>query len=73
MLGQTALDSLQHRVDQMRATGNDNLAARAWHALSVVLSEFTRAAHGYARADVPPLERVTLDDVRHLVNRSRAA
>jgi hypothetical protein len=33
----TALDSLQKRVDQIRATGNDDLAARAWHALSNVI------------------------------------
>ena len=36
-LERTALDSLQHRVDQIRATGNDELAALAWHALSRVL------------------------------------
>jgi len=34
MLRRTALDSLQHRVDQIRATGSDDLAARAWHALT---------------------------------------
>jgi hypothetical protein len=38
-LERTALDSLQHRVDQIRATGNEDLAARAWHALSRVLFE----------------------------------
>jgi hypothetical protein len=32
-LERTAPDSLQHRVDQIRATGNDDL----WHALSVVI------------------------------------
>jgi hypothetical protein len=37
----TAIDSLQHRVDEIRATGNDDLAARVWHALSGVLFEFT--------------------------------
>jgi len=38
-LERTALDTLQKRVDQIRATGNDDLAARAWHALSRVLFE----------------------------------
>jgi hypothetical protein len=65
----TVLDSLQHRVDQIRATGNDDLAARAWRALSQVLFNFTRAAHGQVGADVPPAARVNADDVRRLLAR----
>ena len=38
----TALHALQHRVDQIRATGNDDLAGRAWHALSRVLFDHLR-------------------------------
>ena len=40
--GMTEFDSLQERVDAMRATGNAELAARAYRALSKVLFEFTR-------------------------------
>lgn len=38
----TALDSLQARVDAIKATGDDDLAARAWHALSRVLFDHLR-------------------------------
>jgi hypothetical protein len=36
----TALDSLQQRVDAIRATGNDDLAGKAWHALSQVIRAY---------------------------------
>ena len=36
----TALQALQKRIDQIAATGDDDLAGRAWHALSVVLFEY---------------------------------
>jgi hypothetical protein len=36
-LQRSALDSLQHRVDEIKATHNDDLAAKAWHALSRAL------------------------------------
>ena len=36
------IDGLQERVDAIRATGDGELAGRAWRALSKVLFEFTR-------------------------------
>jgi hypothetical protein len=41
-LERTAVDSLQQRIDQIRATGDDDLAGRAWHALSRVLFDHLR-------------------------------
>ena len=36
------IDSLQERVDAIRATGDADLAGRAWRALSQVLFSYTR-------------------------------
>lgn len=38
------IDSLQERVDAIRATGDAELAGRAWHALSAVLFTIAYAA-----------------------------
>ena len=54
-LERSALHSLQQRVEEIRATGNDDLAARAWHALSKVLFEFTREAYGRVGPNVAHL------------------
>jgi hypothetical protein len=57
-LERTALDSLQHRVDAIRATGNDDLAGRAWHALSHVIR-----AH-YVETTGRDPQQVTVTDLR---------
>jgi hypothetical protein len=56
------IDSLEERVD---ATGDANLAARAWHALSKVLFEFTREKTGRTGRRS---QRVTADDVSRLIS-----
>jgi hypothetical protein len=55
------IDSLQERVDAIRATGDAELAARAWHALSAVLFSYTREKT--CRRRFPIIKRVTADDV----------
>lgn len=57
------IDSLQERVDAIRATGDAELAARAWHALSKVLFEFARLKTGRVGRKVPLIQRVTAADV----------
>jgi hypothetical protein len=57
------IDSLQERVDAIRATGDAELAARAWHALSKVLFEFTREKRKVRR--FPIVRRVNVTDVDH--------
>ena len=65
-LKRTALDSLQHRVDQIRATGNDDLAAHAWHALSQVLRTY------YTEVSNRDPQHVTITDMRlYLLHRAR--
>jgi hypothetical protein len=49
-LERTALSALQHRVDEIRATGNDDLAARAWHALSHVIRAYYPRPRGAFRS-----------------------
>ena len=62
------IDSLQERVDAIRATGDAELAGRAWHALSKVLFEFTRAKTGRAGRNVPIVQRVNSEDVERLLS-----
>jgi hypothetical protein len=62
------IDSLQERVDAIRATGDAELAARAWHALSRVLFDFTRERTGRTRPKVPIIQRVTSDDIDRLLS-----
>lgn len=65
-LKRTALDSLQHCVDQIRATGNDDLAGRAWHALS------TMARAYYLETTGRDPQHVTVADLRlFLTHRAR--
>ena len=64
-LERTALDSLQHGVDQIRATGNDDLAARAWHALSRVLRSY------YVEVSGREPQHVTVADLRLNLTRAR--
>ena len=61
-------DSLQERVDAIRATGDGELAGRAWRALSKVLFEFTREKTGRVGPKVPIIKRVTPDDVDRLLS-----
>jgi hypothetical protein len=61
------IDSLQERVDAIRATGDADLAGRAWRALSKVLFEFTREKTCRIGPDVPIIKRVNCDDVEHLL------
>jgi hypothetical protein len=63
----TEIDSLQERVDAIRATGNVELAGRAWHALSKVLFEFTREKTGRVGPTVSIIRRVTVTDVEHIL------
>ena len=57
----TAADCLRSRVDEICATGNDDLAAQAWHALSKVLAQYVQRT--LKRGDVPVIQRTTPDDV----------
>ena len=59
------IDSLQGRVDAIRATGDAELAGRAWHALSVVLFSYTRERTGTQR--FPIIQRVNAADVEGLL------
>ncbi len=60
------IESLQERVDAIRATGDAELAARAWHALSAVLFQFTREKRRVQR--FPIIKRVTVDDVKRFLS-----
>jgi hypothetical protein len=62
----TEMESLQERVDAIRATGDAELAGRAWHALSAVLFSYTREKKRGGR--FPIIKRVTADDVEHLLS-----
>jgi hypothetical protein len=55
------IDSLQERVDSIRATGDMELAFRAYRALSKDLFEFTREKKRVRK--FPIIKRVTVDDV----------
>jgi hypothetical protein len=61
------IDSLQERVDAIRASGDPELAARAYRALSKVLFEFTREKTGRVGPKVPIIQRVTVDDVERFL------
>jgi hypothetical protein len=60
------IDSLQERVDSIRATGDADLAARAWHALSKVLLDFTRERTHTRR--FPIIKRMNAGDVERLLS-----
>jgi hypothetical protein len=64
----SAIDALKDRVDAIRATGDDDLAGRAWHALSKVLFEFTRERTGRTSRTIPIIRRVTCEDVERLLS-----
>jgi len=64
----TEIDSLQERVDAIRATGDIELGARAYRALSKVLFEFTREKTGRAGPNVPITQRVNVTDVEHFLS-----
>ena len=67
------IDSLQERVDAIRATGDTELAARAYRALSKVLFEFTREKTGRIGPNVPIIKRVNVADVEHLLFELRSS
>ena len=67
----TAFESLQERVDAVLATGDAELAGRAWHALSKVLFEFTRFKTNRAGPSVPMIQRVNSMDVAFLLDELR--
>jgi hypothetical protein len=60
------IDSLQERVDAIRATGDPKLATRAWHALSAVLFSYTREKKRVRK--FPIIKRVTVDDVERFLS-----
>lgn len=60
------IDSLQQRVDAIRATGDSELAARAWHVLSKVLLDFTREKRRIRR--FPIIKRVNAADAERLLS-----
>ena len=64
----SAIEALQDRVDAIRATGDGDLAGRAWHALSKVLFEFTRERTGRADRAVPIVRRVMCEDMERLLS-----
>jgi hypothetical protein len=59
------IESLQGRVDAIRATGDAELAGRAWHAVSAVLFSYTRERTGTRR--FPIIKRVNVADVEGLL------
>ena len=59
------IESLQGRVDAIRATSDAELAGRAWHALSIILFSYTRQRTGTRRF---PIKRVNATDVEHLLS-----
>jgi hypothetical protein len=61
------IDSLQERVDAIRATGDAELAGRAWHALLKVLFDFTREKFHRVGSKVPIIKRVTVEDVERFL------
>jgi hypothetical protein len=66
-------DSLQHGVNQIRrATGDNDLADRAWYACQV-LFDFTRAAQGRVASDALPHERVSADEACFFLKQNRGA
>jgi hypothetical protein len=62
------IDSLQERVDAIRATGDAELAGRAWHALSKVLFDFTREKRNRPGQNIPIIQRITSDDVKRFIS-----
>ena len=62
----SAINSLQERVDAIRATGDSQLATRAWHALSAVLFSYTREKRRVRK--FPIIKRVTVDDVERFLS-----
>jgi hypothetical protein len=48
----STLQALQKRVDQIAATGDADLAGRAWHALSRVLLDYARKQDGRQDMDM---------------------
>jgi hypothetical protein len=60
------IDSLQERVEAIRATGNAELASRAWHALSSVLFSYTRKKKRVRK--FPIIKRVTVNDVERFLS-----
>jgi len=64
----TEFDSLQERIDAIRATGDAELAARAYRALSKVLFEFTREKTSRVGPNVPIIQRVNVTDVERLLS-----
>jgi hypothetical protein len=63
----TEFDSLQERVDAIRAAGDIELAFRAYRALSKALFEFTREKTGRIGPNVPIIQRVNVTDVEYLL------
>ena len=62
----TEIDSLQQRVDAIRATGNPELARRAYAALGRELREFARKI--LKRKRFPIIQRVNQTDVEWLLS-----
>ena len=62
----TEFESLQKRVDDIRASNDPDLAVAAWRALSVVLRDFTRRRKGVKR--FPIERRVSQTDVEFLLS-----
>ena len=63
-LKRTALESLQQRIDQIRATGDDDLAGRAWHALSGVIRRYLVEVSGRDP------QHITVTDARLFLRRN---
>lgn len=61
----TEIESLQQRVHAIEATGNADLAGRAYRALSQVLRAFTRETRNVRH--FPIERRVTAQDVEWLL------
>jgi hypothetical protein len=64
MKRRTAADALRKRVNQICATADDELAVRAWRALSRVLFEHVTRRRSAGR-ELPIIRRTTAQDVEH--------
>ena len=67
-IDRSTLQALQTRVDQIAATGDADLAGRAWHALSRVLFEYARKQIGRRNVDTFEVRMVLARKLRPTKN-----
>lgn len=67
----TAADALRERVHEICATGDDDLACAAWHALSKVLTQFVSSRKSTKRNSI--VQRITPMEIAAFVDELAAA